>query len=368
VWEDSEKKTPVVLPRTWHLSNESVPGSLYVEGTGVSSGIRNIELKLQYLKDGRKVHEDKVNVTVIDAEFENVWKRDLDPLNENDNMADYKKCFAVEHQENGEFALENTDDQDNDYIKIQPSGLTFSDVSDYVDLIVAHEFFDSGSMAGIELNYDSDGPGDCNIYAFGLQLKWNANGSILDQLIVVVYSPQTETEYNDWVNSSANPINPEEGEKWAKDLPPPYSSLGEDNTNPEPDEPYLWKNNVSGLPNIDRYHYDARYEMRSEVVEGGHGHQACYYANGDLIEANSNSAPELIAAAGTADRGAPGEGLHMERDVWPFIRAAQLDGNPVERDFWGRLTHHLIIVGENVKAYYKRRPPLTNNPADPPGE
>ena len=56
----------------------------------------------------------------------------------------------------------------------------------------------------------------------------------------------------------------------------------------------------------------------------GHGHQACYDANGFLITTG--------VAAGSADFVAPtkrgGFIGHQAEDVHPFIRALQLDGNP----------------------------------------
>ena len=74
-------------------------------------------------------------------------------------------------------------------------------------------------------------------------------------------------------------------------------------------------------------HHDAKYEMRSKPTSGGHGHQAMYNIGGQLI-----TAP---IAAGTADLYAPFDSLgipssaksHRDQDVYPFIRALQLDGN-----------------------------------------
>lgn len=72
-------------------------------------------------------------------------------------------------------------------------------------------------------------------------------------------------------------------------------------------------------------HHNAVYEMRSAPIAGGHGHQATYDANGNLIRAT--------IAAGTADKVSPtslgAKRRHRQYDVHPYLDALQLDGNPV---------------------------------------
>ena len=106
-------------------------------------------------------------------------------------------------------------------------------------------------------------------------------------------------------------------------------------------------------------HHDAKYEMRSKPTSGGHGHQAMYNIGGQLI-----TAP---IAAGTADLYAPFDSLgipssakkHRKEDVYPFIRALQLDGNPVlPRDINRNLNRPCIYMGSNTDKYVKRRPVL----------
>ena len=93
--------------------------------------------------------------------------------------------------------------------------------------------------------------------------------------------------------------------------------------------------------------------MRSGPVNGA-GNQATYDTNGALIT-------EPIAA-GTADIFAPYDandspriGLsHMTQDVYPFIRALQLDGNPVRpkiKEFPKDLNRPCIFKGVNVESY-----------------
>ena len=74
-------------------------------------------------------------------------------------------------------------------------------------------------------------------------------------------------------------------------------------------------------------------------------------------------------AAGTADLYAPYDPRwipssarnHREQDVYPFISALQLDGNPVlPRDINRNLTRPCIYVGPNTDKYIEKRPVLPN--------
>lgn len=115
--------------------------------------------------------------------------------------------------------------------------------------------------------------------------------------------------------------------------------------------------------------------MRSIPIDE-FGHQACYDDDGQLIEAPAtpwqDDDMETLAACGTADRVSPESQLfptgHRDQDVRPFIRAAQLDGNPVEAEgLFGptSLSHVLIRVGNNLENYIERRPPCTDETAQP---
>lgn len=106
-------------------------------------------------------------------------------------------------------------------------------------------------------------------------------------------------------------------------------------------------------------HHDAKYEMRSGPVSGGYGHQATYNTNGILIE--------LSIAAGTADISAPFYAndvlrpgwTHLEQDVKPFLRALQLDGNPVHpTDIKRNLNRPCIYKGDKTGKYVEKRPVL----------
>lgn len=315
---------------------------------------------LNITKDGDANFERKIHFAVVRVEFQNVWDRDLDPLNEDDALAGYDKCKAVKHDNSGTLDL---DGGNPDYLLIEPAEL-----SDAVELVAAHNFFGEQSMDGTAFSYSGDPPSDANIYASGVHARFVSSGFVLDELIVVIFSPQTESNYDQWIKDNGT------GEAWFDDLPPVYLKLGENNSDPEPDEDECenqkWENDVSDAPQTNNYHYDASWEMRSKEVEGGHGHQACYDKKGKLIQATPGSVPHLIAAAGTADKEAPISLAHANADVWPFVRAAQLDGNPVEAkgrlNLPEKLTDLLIRVGDNgnLRKYYKRRPPLCTKDED----
>ncbi|HPL26358.1 MAG TPA: hypothetical protein PLV44_12100, partial [Myxococcota bacterium] len=151
---------------------------------------------------------------------------------------------------------------------------------------------------------------------------------------------------------------------WTTNLPRPFASITINISNgttnvvdPEPAAPNQW-----GSPHpINSYlHHDAKYEMRSRP-SGKHGHQAMYDDQGQLI-----TAP---IAAGTADlyapydsRGIPSSARnHREQDVYPFIRALQLDGNPVHpsnKTAPTNLTRPCIYMGLNTDKYIEKRPVL----------
>ena len=104
--------------------------------------------------------------------------------------------------------------------------------------------------------------------------------------------------------------------------------------------------------------------MRSLAIAGGHGHQATYNASGELITAT--------IAAGTADKVSPQSiwngtaARHRMTDVHPYIRALQLDGNPILTDNLSgmftdsiptRFSRPCLFQGDEANAYLDRRPP-----------
>ncbi len=110
-------------------------------------------------------------------------------------------------------------------------------------------------------------------------------------------------------------------------------------------------------------HPGATFEARSKPVPGGHGHQATYDARGELITST--------IAAGTADYVSPEKNAikHRNEDVWPYINALHLDGNPgLPDNGFGILTemvplnisHPCIYQGTFLNQYLQLRPTLSH--------
>lgn len=181
-----------------------------------------------------------------------------------------------------------------------------------------------------------------------------------DEFVLVVIPTTTAVSFQEWLRVQREDVD------WIRTLPPVYSSLGPGGSNPEPDHchPKLWPvlRKVNG-----HYHPGAAYEMRSAIRQDGSGHQATYDAGGRLLR----QAP----GAGTADRASPRPYsifrliAHRDRDVLPFIWAAQLDGNPVNpQPLYSDFDAPLVREGDHLRAYMSVRPAF--NPARqevPPG-
>ena len=121
---------------------------------------------------------------------------------------------------------------------------------------------------------------------------------------------------------------------------------------PEPPTTNLWANKVD-QPGAYMHHL-AKWQMRSTVTAHGHGNQACYDEQGQIILSG--------VSAGSADYGCA-DGYnpeHVKQDVDPFVRALQLDGNPSQRSLWN-LTHALIFDGDNLHKYRDCRPAIPND-------
>lgn len=219
---------------------------------------------------------------------------------------------------------------------------------------------------GGELVFPKKAPNDLGPAIALVTLHYAPNpefDQVLDRLWVVVNAPETATKFNNWYTQNADI-------SWTTNLPSPFSSISFTNVagiitpvDPESGAPNQW-----GTPHdINSYlHHDAQYEMRSNPVAGGHGHQATYNAAGSLIE-------DPIAA-GTADLFAPykangkanWDSNHRNEDVYPFIRALQLDGNPVNKigkilgvvDAPMNLDRPCIYKGSTTQKYVERRPVL----------
>jgi hypothetical protein len=145
------------------------------------------------------------------------------------------------------------------------------------------------------------------------------DNAVSDRMVLVIVPQSTDDKYRDWVSGNLDI-------SWINELPSVYSSLSENHTDPEPRLSDCNSQRWLTVSPLDKeYHPFASYEMRSEEING-HGHQACYNSNGDLIDKG--------ISAGTADFSHSsdpfGENGHIAQDVLPFIWAGQLDGNPIQ--------------------------------------
>ncbi len=213
------------------------------------------------------------------------------------------------------------------------------------------------------LMYRKKEPDDFKPHIYRVEIVSKEDNEVWDRLFVVVNNPQTEASYTTWVTRWSDAANRD----WLKELPAAYKSLRavEQGANvvfrdPEPNTTNLWEG--ISTPG-DYYHHTSVYEMRSEETRGGHGHQACYDAQGQLVTTG--------VSAGRADRWhytyiySPNMSRsHIEEDAYLYIRACQLDGNPVLPDsvrYPSNLLQPLIFQGEHLNKYLYCRPPLPNN-------
>jgi hypothetical protein len=183
---------------------------------------------------------------------------------------------------------------------------------------------------------------------------------VFDKLWVVVNRPDTQTNFNTWYAQNSDI-------SWTTNLPPPFSKLtlstnAEQEVSADDPEPSVFGGHWHPPESKNSYlHHNGKYEMRSKPIASYHGHQAMYDAHGILIT-------EPIAA-GTADFFAPYNSInwpywdrdHREQDVYPYIRALQLDGNPVHPNSTfapTNLNRPCIYKGVKTDEYFEKRPVL----------
>jgi hypothetical protein len=170
-----------------------------------------------------------------------------------------------------------------------------------------------------------------------------------DEFSLISLPVSTQEHFSSWYEHERTDL------AWLSLLPPVYSSLGAGKSNPEPKN--CTKQYWEGVHKLDSYfHPGGAYEMRSRPVGAGNGHQAVYDSEGLLIREGPG--------AGSADKGAPrlwafGLAKHRDRDVRPYIWAAQLDGNPVNPVWLFRnLDAPLLRNGDHIRQYQSVRPAL----------
>ena len=219
---------------------------------------------------------------------------------------------------------------------------------------------DEAAVTSSILNYRGKNSGRMpilgNIITFNVEVSHQQYSHLSDKFILVIYPGTTATKYDAWVSDNRN-------FDWTG-LPKVYSALEANNMDPEPAalECAKWLP-PEGLDSY--YHPGAAREMRTEALESENtqGHQATYNIIGTLIT--------MGLGAGTADRVAPfrideENDTHLDKDVEPFIWAAQLDGNPVKGNlaFSSNLTHPLMHKGEKLIQYLDLRPIRVSEPLD----
>ena len=183
-----------------------------------------------------------------------------------------------------------------------------------------------------------------------VELRNRANNAMLDHMWITLNSLATQNEFNDWYirNSNTN---------WIETLPKPSPRINI-TTN-------FWNNVVCSYPNASfsdfwgdasevgssYLHHNASFSARSVTIPGGHGNQACYDINGNIITST--------IAGGTADYAAGKVSSfrsHIREDVNPYLDALQLDGNPGEIDWFNEIQRPCIYQGIYLNKYIERRP------------
>ncbi|MGD9611793.1 MAG: hypothetical protein AB7V22_02705 [Kiritimatiellia bacterium] len=304
---------------------------IYVEGVSLGSAVLTLTGK------GGITDRIKLNV-VVKVEFDHAKVNTRNLTHADDDSPDYEHCVADIWDSSSEVNLE-------DFLTAE--SLTFKD---YIDWYV-----DGTKQSSSTLNFGSE-PGNNEIKDYEVHVTDKDMSTICDRLILVIVPTSTEQAHNDWVTTwSANTA-------WLAELPAAYSSITFNAFgDPEYPEPgtctnEYWEGSVEPLDSY--YHPGATFQMRSEETPGGHGHQVCYTGAGAIITSG--------VAAGTADSHHHSDywpPSHVTVDVLPFVRAAQLDGNPV---FVNDLVptnfnRPMMYEGAHLQQYLQLRPPMPNS-------
>ncbi len=307
---------------------------------------------LIYKRYGRFYVSKKLSILQI--YFDRVEERNL--MHSSDRYQKYEHCIARKYSSSGVDLKA--------LVIVNPSPFVWDDTRMKIEIETPILGYLTVNSSGVLNSLSIIGaPAAHDIRAAAVVLK--LDGAVVDRLIVVVYPESTETANTTWVAAETA-----RGTAWLSELPKVFNALGTGNTNPEDSNcnPKRW---ISPSSPGENFHFNAAKEMRSQKTASGHGHQACYDSIGNLITGGDSLAD--LASAGTADLAVPvttpGSTLfdHVDYDVWPFIHAAQLDGNPI---YGGTaaptsLNHTLIRIGPNLQKYYQFRPPLTSGSQAP---
>jgi hypothetical protein len=188
----------------------------------------------------------------------------------------------------------------------------------------------------------------------------NSEGTVVyDRFWLVISPPEDATSFSNWFDVFHTNL------AWTATLPLPPSQLAmTTNTSGHvmASTPSAYMSQWSSpreFGNADFMHHTAKYEIRTEI-SSQFGNQATYDESGAII---TNS-----IAAGTADFFGPYNALgyatraisHKEMDVFPFLQALQLDGNPGSpsplKDAPRKITHPCLRTGDHLTSYLFCRP------------
>ena len=238
-------------------------------------------------------------------------------------------------------------------------------IKQFKDLLGFNVFYDYYSDNVTLIQPGSTFPG-----IFYVELRGVNNNIIYDTMWLVLYSKNDYDSFTNWRNNEQN-----RDPAWLQRLPAPYESLNELSHNSKYHNVEFPNGKWKATTEVDStsyMHHNASYESRSVSVEGGHGHQATYDNNGNLIRNG--------IAAGSADfvspEGMSGKQNHKRLDVVPFIQAVQIDGNPCYPKFVTiissaiptNFTRPCLYQGENLNLYFNYRPALPTGTTQNSGE
>ena len=194
-----------------------------------------------------------------------------------------------------------------------------------------------------------NGPKPDSLYPRTLFVSvWSSDsGQPLDTMIITVFNSDEATSYTAWTARNSSSM------EWISNLPFPHLEM-----------PFFETQDWHMATEMNSFmHPGATFEARSKPVPSGHGHQATYDARGELITST--------IAAGTADYVSPEKDAikHRNEDVYPYIHALHLDGNPgLPDNGFGILTtmaplnisHPCIYQGTFLNQYLQLRPTLSH--------
>ena len=186
---------------------------------------------------------------------------------------------------------------------------------------------------------------------FHIEIVDGEQSQTFDRMWIVVNNPSDDSSFGSWYSVNSTNL------AWVATLPRPYASLTY-TTNfagvisasiPAPTSPNRWDNPDPTDGNL--LHHAAKFSMRSVTVPGGHTNQACYDEYGQLIRSG--------ISGGTADFAAGNfwhVRSHVREDVYPFLHAVRLDGNPGEKTPMNNITRPCLYEGEYIDKYIECRP------------